>query len=83
MPMLPIIFHPEYEANIGQHVFPTQKYRLVRDRLLSEGAVAQHDLLRPERAPDLSGSRHSGVDHVGRRPSRGPVACAPDAAASS
>ncbi len=34
-----IVWSPSYEVDIGAHVFPTRKYRLVRERLLSEGAV--------------------------------------------
>jgi acetoin utilization deacetylase AcuC-like enzyme len=34
-----IVHHPAYEVDIGPHVFPTRKYRLVRDRLLAEHIV--------------------------------------------
>lgn len=49
---LPVIWHEAYEVDIGPHVFPTTKYRLVRDRLLEEGTIATWDLLRPEPATD-------------------------------
>lgn len=49
---LPVVFHERYEVDIGPHVFPTAKYRLVRDRLLEEGTVTEADLLRPEPAAD-------------------------------
>jgi hypothetical protein len=33
-----IVYSPEYETDIGPHVFPTEKYRGVRDQLrLEEG----------------------------------------------
>ncbi len=31
--MLPLVYHPEYDLNLGAHVFPAQKYRLIRERL--------------------------------------------------
>jgi acetoin utilization deacetylase AcuC-like enzyme len=32
-----IVYSPRYRINLGLHVFPTEKYRLVYDRLLAEG----------------------------------------------
>jgi len=49
---LPVVSHPGYEVDIGPHVFPMAKYRLVRERLLAEGAIAQGDLLAPEPVTD-------------------------------
>lgn len=49
---LPVVFHEKYEVDIGPHVFPTAKYRLVRDRLLAEGTISEADLVRPEPASD-------------------------------
>jgi acetoin utilization deacetylase AcuC-like enzyme len=49
---LAIVHHEAYEVDIGPHVFPTRKYRLVRDRLLAEGTVAEADFLRPQPASD-------------------------------
>jgi acetoin utilization deacetylase AcuC-like enzyme len=31
--MLPLVYHPGYDLNLGAHVFPAQKYRLIRERL--------------------------------------------------
>lgn len=31
--MLPLIFHDAYDLSIGRHVFPSQKYRLIKERL--------------------------------------------------
>lgn len=47
-----LIYHEGYDLNFGAHVFPTQKYRLVRDRLLSSGVAGPADFLRPEPAPE-------------------------------
>jgi acetoin utilization deacetylase AcuC-like enzyme len=49
---LAVVNHPDYEADIGAHVFPTRKYRLALHRLLSEGAIAESDVVRPEPASD-------------------------------
>lgn len=47
-----VIYDPSYEVDIGPHVFPTRKYRLVRDRLLAEGVISESDLVRPQPASD-------------------------------
>jgi acetoin utilization deacetylase AcuC-like enzyme len=52
--MLPfkLVYHPGYDLNLGQHVFPSQKYRLIRERLLEEGFAAPEDFIEPTPAPD-------------------------------
>ncbi len=52
--MLPfkLVYHEGYDLNFGQHVFPSHKYRLIRDRLLREGVASPDDFLAPEPAPD-------------------------------
>lgn len=52
--MLPfkLIYHEGYDLNLGSHVFPSQKYRMVRDRLLSEGFAEPADFIAPEPASD-------------------------------
>ena len=47
-----IVWSPRYEVDIGVHVFPTQKYRLVRERLLSEGVVPAEGFEEPEPVDD-------------------------------
>jgi acetoin utilization deacetylase AcuC-like enzyme len=49
---LPIVSHRAYEFDIGAHVFPTAKYRLVRERLLAEGTIAPGDVVEPEPVRD-------------------------------
>ncbi|MDJ0767031.1 MAG: histone deacetylase [Myxococcota bacterium] len=49
---LPVIWHEGYEVDIGSHVFPTTKFRLVRDRLASEGPIADLAIERPTPATD-------------------------------
>jgi acetoin utilization deacetylase AcuC-like enzyme len=52
--MLPfkLIYSDEYFLPIGEHVFPAEKYRLVRDRLLETGVAAAEDFVVPEPASD-------------------------------
>lgn len=47
-----VIWSPRYEVDIGAHVFPTRKYRLVRERLLEDGVVEPEDFLEPEPVDD-------------------------------
>ena len=50
-PSLPVVWHEAYEVDLGPHVFPTAKYRLVCERLLGEGTISERDIVRPEPAP--------------------------------
>ncbi len=52
--MLPfnLIYHERYDLNLGDHVFPSQKYRLVYDELLRRGLADAGDFLSPAPATD-------------------------------
>jgi acetoin utilization deacetylase AcuC-like enzyme len=52
--MLPfkLIYHERYDLNLGAHVFPSQKYRLIADKLLKDSVATREDFLRPEPASD-------------------------------
>jgi len=52
--MLPfkLIYHPRYDLDLGPHVFPSEKFRLIHDALLAEGIAEASDFLQPEPAPD-------------------------------
>src|SRR3989442_3849687 len=52
--MLPfkLVYHDRYDLHLGAHVFPSQKYRLVRETLLSEKLAEPEDFLRPDPATD-------------------------------
>ncbi|MGD8496825.1 MAG: histone deacetylase, partial [Gemmatimonadales bacterium] len=45
-----VVWSPDYEVDIGSHVFPTRKYRLVKERLVAEGVISEADLVAPEPA---------------------------------
>jgi acetoin utilization deacetylase AcuC-like enzyme len=49
---LRVVWHEAYEVDIGPHVFPTAKYRMVRDRLLADRTVEETAVVRPESASD-------------------------------
>ncbi len=52
--MLPfkLIYHERYDLNLGAHVFPSQKYRLIENKLRQDGIAGPADFLRPEPALD-------------------------------
>jgi acetoin utilization deacetylase AcuC-like enzyme len=47
-----LIYHDRYDLNLGPHVFPSQKFRLIRERLLSEGFAEPADFAEPSPASD-------------------------------
>ena len=49
---LAVVWDPIYEVDIGPHVFPTAKYRLIRARLLAEKTLTAGDFVAPESASD-------------------------------
>ena len=52
--MLPfrLVYHDGYDLNLGAHVFPSEKYKMVRDRLLADGFAEPGDFVTPEPATD-------------------------------
>jgi acetoin utilization deacetylase AcuC-like enzyme len=52
--MLPfkLIYHERYDLNLGAHVFPSQKYRLIADKLIKDAVATSEDFVRPEAASD-------------------------------
>jgi len=52
--MLPfrLVYHPNYDLNLGPHVFPSQKFRLIQLMLLREGIAGPEDFDLPEEASD-------------------------------
>jgi len=47
-----LVYSDGYDLDLGAHVFPSQKYRLIRDLLLAEGAAGPEDFLAPDPATD-------------------------------
>lgn len=52
--MLPfkLVYHESYDLNLGAHVFPSQKFRLIAEKLKTDGIAGSEDFLRPEPAAD-------------------------------
>jgi acetoin utilization deacetylase AcuC-like enzyme len=52
--MLPfkLVYHKGYDLNLGEHVFPSQKFHLIAELLLHEGIAAKDDFLMPNPASD-------------------------------
>ena len=48
----PIVYSEAYQLNLGAHVFPAQKYRLIYEHLLAEGLAEPKDFLAPPEADD-------------------------------
>ena len=53
-PLLPfsLVFHPKFNLELGPHVFPAHKYRLLRERLLESGLARAEDFVEPPPASD-------------------------------
>jgi acetoin utilization deacetylase AcuC-like enzyme len=52
--MLPfkLVYHDRYDLRIGPHVFPAQKFRMVRDSLVAQGFADAAEIVAPEPASD-------------------------------
>lgn len=46
------IYTDQYDLNLGDHVFPSIKYRLIKEQLLRERIIRPEDILEPEPATD-------------------------------
>src|SRR5215831_5119576 len=66
--MLPfkLIYHEGYDLHLGAHVFPSQKFRLIKEKLLAEGIVTAADILAPQLASDEDLLRVHTADYVHR-----------------
>jgi acetoin utilization deacetylase AcuC-like enzyme len=64
--MLPfkLIYHERYDLKLGVHVFPSQKYRLVHDKLLADKVATPDDFLAPAAASDADVLRVHSQDYV-------------------
>jgi acetoin utilization deacetylase AcuC-like enzyme len=61
-----IVYHERYDLNLGPHVFPSQKFRLIYEMLLREGIATKEDFLRPDPAADKDILRVHTQDWVGK-----------------
>jgi len=61
---LKLVYNDRYDLNLGAHVFPSQKYRLVYERLLQDGIATPEDFLKPTPAGDEDILRVHSQDYV-------------------
>lgn len=47
-----VVYSDRYDLNLGEHVFPSVKYRLARDKLIEEGVATLSDFIEPQPASD-------------------------------
>jgi acetoin utilization deacetylase AcuC-like enzyme len=59
-----LIYDDGYDLNLGTHVFPSQKYRMVRDKLLKDGIADPGDFFAPAPATDADILRVHSQDYV-------------------
>lgn len=52
MPSPKLVYSRDYDIDIGQHVFPTEKYRLIRRKLIAEKHLKESDFVIPAAASD-------------------------------
>src|SRR5256885_8221642 len=66
--MLPfkLVYHPNYDLNLGPHVFPSQKFRLIQLMLLREGIAGPEDFALPEEASDVDLLRVHTPEWIGK-----------------
>lgn len=50
MDRVPVVYSPKYEISFEGHVFPVEKYRLLRDQLVKEGLYSNEDFFAPKPA---------------------------------
>jgi len=64
--MLPfkVVYHEKYDLNLGPHVFPSQKFRLIAEMLCREGIAGKEDFLEPTSASDEDVLRVHTADWV-------------------
>jgi len=66
--MLPfkVIYHPRYDLNLGPHVFPSQKFRLIYELLLRDNISVPEDFAEPGPASDEDLLRVHTPEWVGK-----------------
>src|SRR5205809_553126 len=47
-----IVYSDQYDLNLGDHVFPSMKYKLTKQRLLADAVARSEDFVQPEPATD-------------------------------
>ena len=66
--MLPfkLIYHEKYDLNLGKHVFPSEKFRLIAAALRAQGIAGAEDFVTPQPAADEDLLRAHTAEWVGK-----------------
>jgi acetoin utilization deacetylase AcuC-like enzyme len=66
--MLPfkLVYHEKYDLNLGAHVFPSQKFRLIAEALRAQGIAGAEDFRTPQLAADEDLTRVHTAEWVGK-----------------
>jgi acetoin utilization deacetylase AcuC-like enzyme len=59
-----LVYHSGYNLDLGAHVFPARKYRLLRDGLVAKGIADPADIRAPEPATDEDVLRVHSAEYV-------------------
>lgn len=59
-----IVHHPGYYADIGGHVFPMEKFRLIREEIVRRGLVREDEFVAPEPATPEQVARAHDVAYI-------------------
>jgi acetoin utilization deacetylase AcuC-like enzyme len=59
-----LVYHPGYNLDLGAHVFPARKYRLIRDALVAKGIADPADMIEPQPAKDEDVLRVHTAEYV-------------------
>ncbi len=66
MSAVKVIYSPGYALPLGDHVFPAQKYRQTRDRLIDQAVCAAIDFIEPRAAKDEEIGLVHTVEYIGK-----------------
>jgi acetoin utilization deacetylase AcuC-like enzyme len=61
-----VVYSDQYDLNLGSHVFPSTKYRLIKERLLQEDVVTPGDIVEPSPASDDDVALVHNPDYISR-----------------
>ncbi len=61
---LKVVYSDQYDLNLGNHVFPTTKYRLTKEKLLEEHVVEPPDIVEPSPASDTDVALVHDVSYI-------------------
>ncbi|HUZ45256.1 MAG TPA: histone deacetylase [Terriglobia bacterium] len=61
---LKVVYSDQYDLNLGNHVFPTTKYRLTKEKLLAEHVIEPADIVEPSPASDADVALVHDVSYI-------------------